>query len=75
MSSRKQRDDDAVARAQSDLKRLGEQSEKLLGARQGEDDDDANDPVVIWGKRIGRTVAYALGIYLVYWFLARYGVI
>jgi hypothetical protein len=75
MSSRKQRDDDAVASARSDLKRLGEQSEKLLGARQGEDEDDANDPVVIWGKRIGRTVAYLLGAYLIFWFLARYGVI
>ncbi len=75
MSTRKQRDDDAVASARSDLKRLGEQSEKLLGARQGEDEDDANDPVVIWGKRIGRTVAYLLGAYLIFWFLARYGVI
>jgi len=75
MSSRKQRDEETVARAQADLKRLGEQSEKLLGARHTPDEDDANDPVVIWGKRIGRTVTYALGIYLVYWFLTRYGVI
>jgi hypothetical protein len=75
MSSRKQRDDETVARAQADLKRLGEQSEKLLGARQAQDEDDANDPIVIWGKRLGRILTYALGIYLVYWFLARYGVI
>ena len=74
MSSRKQRDDETVARAEADLKRLGEQSEKLLGARQTHDEDDTNDPVVIWGKRLGRIVAYALGIYLVYWFLTRYGV-
>ena len=75
MSSRKQRDDETVARAQADLKRLGEQSEKLLGARHAQDEDDSSDPVVIWGKRIGRIATYALGIYLVYWFLTRYGVL
>jgi hypothetical protein len=75
MSSRKQRDDETVARAEADLKRLGEQSEKLLGARHAGDEDDSNEPAVIWGKRIGRILAYALGIYLVFWFLARYGVI
>jgi len=75
MSSRKQRDDETVTRAEADLRRLGEQSEKLLGARQAQDEDDSNDPVVIWGKRLGRIVAYLLGAYLIFWFLARYGVI
>lgn len=75
MTSRKKRDDEAVARARADLKRLGEQSEKLLGARTTEDEDDANEPVVIWGKRLGRAITYALGLYLIYWFLKRYGMV
>lgn len=75
MTGRKQRDEQAVRKAEADLKRLGEQSEKLLGARHAEDEDDANDPAVIWGKRLGRGVAYALGAYLIFWFLVRYGII
>jgi hypothetical protein len=47
----------------------------MLGARHAQDEDDANDPVVIWGKRLGRTIAYLLGAYLIFWFLKRYGVI
>ena len=68
-SSTRSRDDETVARAQADLKRLGQQSEKLLGAGQSAGDDDANDPVVIWGKRIGRFATALLALYLVYWFL------
>lgn len=75
MSDRKSQDDDTVRQAEADLKRLGEQSEKLLGARHAQDEDDANDPIVIWGKRIGRTIAYVLGAYLIFYFLKRYGVI
>ncbi|MDX1717376.1 MAG: hypothetical protein R3287_10745 [Anderseniella sp.] len=75
MSTSGNRNDDTVRQAKADLKRLGEQSEKMLGARHAEDEDDANDPVVIWGKRLGRTVAYLLGAYLIFWFLKRYGII
>ena len=49
MSTSGNRNDDTVRQAKADLKRLGEQSEKMLGARHAEDEDDANDPVVIWG--------------------------
>lgn len=72
-STGRSRDDETVARAQADLKRLGEQSEKLLGAGQSSEEDDANDPVVIWGKRIGRFAAALLALYLVYWFISQYG--
>lgn len=72
-STGRSRDDETVARAQADLKRLGEQSEKLLGAGQSSEEDDANDPVVIWGKRIGRFATALLALYLVYWFISQYG--
>ncbi len=74
-SGSRSRDDETVARAQADLKRLGEQSEKLLGARQTTGEDDANDPVVIWGKRIGRFATALLTLYLIYWFLNHYGLV
>ncbi|MEO1161047.1 MAG: hypothetical protein AAFW74_11425 [Pseudomonadota bacterium] len=74
MARKPDRNDDAVRKAQADLKRLGEQSEKLLGTGTVSD-EEPEDNIEVWGKRIGRTVAYMLGAYLIYYFLRRYGVI
>ncbi len=74
MARKPDRNDETVRKAQADLKRLGEQSEKLLGTGTVSD-EEAEDKIEMWGKRIGRTVAYMLGAYLIYYFLRRYGVI
>ena len=74
MARRADRNEKAVRKAQADLKRLGEQSEKILGTGTVAD-DEPEDRIEMWGKRIGRSVAYVLGAYLIYYFLRRYGVI
>ena len=74
MARKPDRNDEAVRKAQADLKRLGEQSEKLLGTGTVSD-HEPEDHIEMWGKRIGRTFAYMLGAYLIYYFLRRYGVI
>ncbi len=74
MAREPDRNDEAVRKAQADLKRLGEQSEKILGTGTVAD-DEPEDQIEMWGKRIGRSVAYVLGAYLIYYFLRRYGVI
>lgn len=74
MARKPDRNDEAVRKAQADLKRLGEQSEKILGTGTVAD-DEPEDRIEMWGKRIGRSVAYVLGAYLIYYFLRRYGVI
>ncbi len=74
MPRKADRNDQTVRQAQADLKRLGEQSEKILGTGTVSD-QEPEDRVELWGKRIGRTAAYALGAYLIYYFLRRYGVI
>ncbi len=74
MAKEPDRNDQAVRQAKADLKRLGEQSEKLLGTGTVSD-QEPEDNIELWGKRIGRSVAYLLGAYLIYYFLRRYGVI
>jgi len=74
MARKPDRNDKSVRQAQADLKRLGEQSEKILGTGTVSD-QEPEDRIELWGKRIGRSVAYLLGAYLIYYFLRRYGVI
>ena len=74
MARKPDRNEEAVRQAKADLKRLGEQSEKLLGTGTASD-TEPEDRIEMWGKRIGRTFAYILGAYLIYYFLRRYGVI
>lgn len=74
MPRKPDRNDQTVRQAQADLKRLGEQSEKILGTGTVFD-QEPEDRIELWGKRIGRTAAYVLGAYLIYYFLRRYGVI
>ena len=52
------------------LRRLDEQSEKILGAgTPGAEDDDKID---ILGKRIARVVSYGLAAFLIYWLWRSY---
>ena len=71
-SPRQDRNEEAVKKAQADLKRLGEQSEKLLGASTSRDEEE-NDPVVIWGKRLGRGIGYLFAAYLLFYLLRMFG--
>ena len=74
MAKKPDRNDQTVRQAQADLKRLGEQSEKILGTGTVSD-QEPEDKIELWGKRIGRSAAYVLGAYLIYYFLRRYGVL
>jgi len=74
MAQKSDHNEKTVRQAQADLKRLGEQSEKILGTGTVSD-QEPEDHIELWGKRIGRTVAYMLGAYLIYYFLRRYGVL
>jgi tetrahydromethanopterin S-methyltransferase subunit G len=62
---------DEAEEARRNLQRMHEQSEKLItGPRQADDDED--DPVVILGKRIGRTIGYAVAVGLLFYLMATY---
>ena len=74
MAQKPDRNDQTVRKAKADLKRLGEQSEKILGTGTVSD-QEPEDNIELWGKRIGRSAAYLLGAYLIYYFLRRYGVL
>ena len=58
-------DEDEARRA---LKRMEEQSEKLLGAAPAS--EPPADRIEILGKRIARIIAYAIAGYLIYRFWA-----
>ena len=59
-------------RARRDLDRLGQQSEKLLGAGSSDPSDPTDDPIEILGRRIGRGLGYVIGAVLVVYLLATY---
>jgi hypothetical protein len=61
VSDKSAREDEAKAA----LKRLEAEREKLLGAP--EDYHNEPDRIEILGKRIGRTVSYALALFLLYY--------
>jgi len=64
-----------AAEAQRSLKRMSEQSEKLLTGPRHDDDDDDNDPTVILGRRIGRALSLVifagLLVYLILTYVVR----
>ena len=66
------RQDERARRARRDLHRMGEQTEKLLGAGRGESRDAPEDPIELWGRRIGRGLGYAIATGLLIYLLAAY---
>ena len=74
MTSKKEDPNEAAARkARDHLKRIEQQSEKILGASgSGDEHFDGNDPIEVWGKRIGLGLSLLLGVYLIYHFYTVY---
>ncbi len=66
--------EEEAARAKRDLVRLDQQSEKMLGAgylsKTNQDDDD--DRIEIWGRRIGRGLGICFAIFLLAHLLTKY---
>ena len=60
-----------AAQAERDLKRLDEQSEKLINTSRL-DDINTDDPVEKWGRIIGRTLGYIVAIGLLYHLVTTY---
>ena len=60
-----------AARAKRDLKRLDEQSEKLINAPV-EDDYNRDDPIEKWGRIIGRGFGYIVALGLLYHLVTTY---
>ena len=62
------------ARMAREMARLEGQGEKVAGgdgfARPG--DDAPDDPIELWGRRIGRTLGYAFALYLIWHLLSTY---
>ena len=59
-----------VDQAKADLRRLDEQSEKLLSGQYAGGDE--RDPAELWGKRIGRGLGFAFALYLIWHLLSTY---
>lgn len=68
-AAREDRHEAAARKAREDLKRLEQQSEKVLGApATGRDAQDDGDAIERWGKRIGLALSLVMGVYVVWWF-------
>jgi hypothetical protein len=80
LAKRPQDHAEEAAKAKRDLERMHEQGEKILGpAERAQPGDvsydpslDPNDPVEIWGKRIGRGLGFTFAAYLVYHLITTY---
>ena len=59
-------------KARRDLDRLGQQSEKLLGAAGSAPPEPTEDRIEILGRRSGRGLGYVIGAVLVIYLLANY---
>jgi hypothetical protein len=57
--------------AKSDLERLQQQSEKILGPPPPDTAED-EDRIDVLGRRIGRAIGYLLGAYLLWHLLTTY---
>ncbi|HHK74499.1 MAG TPA: hypothetical protein ENJ57_04965 [Rhizobiales bacterium] len=84
----KAHDDEARRKALAELENLEHQVEGLPGTGMGralkgaearmkasglvDEDDEANDPVVIWGKKTGRWFGFALLAYILYHLVTTY---
>jgi len=60
-----------AARAKRDLKRLEEQSEKLVNPSL-DGDVSSDDPIEKWGRIIGRSFGYIVVVVLVYHLVTTY---
>ena len=58
--------------ARRDLDRMGEQSEKLLGAGSNDPPDPSEDRIEVIGRRIGRSLGYLMATGLLIYLLATY---
>jgi hypothetical protein len=58
--------------ARRDLERMGEQSEKLMGAGSSEPPEPTQDRIEIIGRRIGRGLGYLIATGLIIYLLATY---
>lgn len=66
---KKHEQDEQVRKAKAALKRVEQESEKILGAGTFDDPSDDNDPIVVLGKKIGRAIGYVIVVILI-WHLA-----
>lgn len=64
--------DEQTRKARAALKRVEQQSDKVFGTGNPDSDIDENDPIEIWGKRIGRGIGYALVIVLIWHLTTTY---
>ena len=68
-TSREERYEAAAQKARAELRRIEQQSEKILGAPSMKGDaHDEHDPVERLGKRIGFGLSIILGFYVAWWF-------
>ena len=65
-------EDRPAKRARRDLDRMSEQSETLMGAGQGEPRVAPEDPIELWGRRIGRSLGYLIAAVLLIYLLVAY---
>ena len=79
MSKRKATGPDEAAETQErmarEMARLEGQGEKLLGGGAmpgGRDEAGGDDPIELWGRRIGRGLGYAFALYLIWHLLSTY---
>lgn len=63
----RQRESDAI------LKQVDQQSEKITWSTNTTDPGhDENDPIEIWGKRLGRIIGYVFALYLIWHLVTTY---
>ena len=63
---KKQDRDDQKRQSKSILKRIEQESEKILGAGTTGSKDEQNDAIDLWGKRIGRGIGYVIVLILLW---------
>ena len=66
MAGRDERHEETRRRALADLERLGSGDGHSDGGERGAK-FGPDDPIEIWGKRIGRSLGILFLVYLIYW--------
>ncbi|MGF7160707.1 hypothetical protein FHS85_002338 [Rhodoligotrophos appendicifer] len=56
----------------NDLRRMEQQSERLLTGDPAQPEYDDSDPATIWGKRLGRGLSVVLAAYLLWHLYSTY---